>query len=119
MFFWLAAIVALAGWTGLTVWGADEALWMRLVRPLTAVLAMGSAFVGTILPLFGFQMEVTGGRHQDADWRRALLKERTEARVGGYEPRRYPEAISSGRGLEAVLEPKGEPLSAIERVPVG
>jgi hypothetical protein len=119
MLFWLAAAVALAGWAGLTVWGTDASLWMRLVRPLVAVLGVGSAFVGTVLPLFGFQMEVTSGRHQDAGWRRGLLKERVEARVGGYEPRRYPEAISSGRGLEAVLEPQSEPFSAVERVPVG
>jgi glycosyltransferase involved in cell wall biosynthesis len=117
--FWVVAAAALAGWVGLTIWGVDEALWMRLLRPLVAMLGAGSVFVGTILPLFGFQMEVTSGRHQDAGWRRALLKERIEARVGGYEPRRYPEAVASGRGLEAVLEPKGEPLSAVERVPVG
>ncbi len=119
MLFWVAAVVAVAGWIGLTVMGMDEALWMRLVRPLVALVGIGSAFIGILLPLYGFQIEVTCSRHQDAGWRRALLKERIDVKVDGHGPRRYPEAVSSERGLETVLEPDSKSVSSFERMPVG
>lgn len=117
--FWLMAMVSLAGWIGLTVWGPEEAVWLRIARPLVALAGVGAAFVGTILPLFGFQMEVTAGRHQNTTWRRALLKEQVEARVSTHGPRRYPERVSSERGLAAVLEPSEKSVSEPERVRLG
>ncbi len=117
--FWLLAAMALASWIGLTVFGDEHATWVKVIRPLVALAGLGAAFLGTVLPLCGFQMEVAGGRHQNAIWRRSLLKERIESRETGHGPRRFAEGISQERGLTAILEPAEKPIPEAERVTVG
>ena len=119
MLFWVMAGFALASWIGLTIYGHESAIWMKVARPLVALAGVGAAFLGTVLPLFGFQMEIASGRHQNAIWRRALLKERIEAREIGYGSRRIAETVSQERGLPAVLESPEESVSEPQGAAVG
>ena len=74
--FWILALVTFAGWATLAlgVWGGITQPW-RVVGTLLGGLGTWSAFVGTVLPLFGFFLEVEARRLQDSVWRRRLVKE--------------------------------------------
>jgi len=79
---WFLALMALAGWAGIALYAPADSMWTRIVEPLAGLLGTGAFFLGMILPLLGFQFEVTASRIQDAPWRDGLIKEKMEARVG-------------------------------------
>jgi len=111
---WLLAIVALAVWVGLTLRVPEGSLGHLLAKPLVGLFGVGAAVLGMVLPLFGFHLEITGCRLQDADWRNGLLKERINAKVGGYGSCTPSKGFPQERGRRALLEPDSEPVSLVE-----
>lgn len=74
--FWLLAIISFGIWSTIALGFIGP--YDRILQIFgTALGGFGTwaAFVGTILPLFGFFLEVESRRLQDTDWRRALVKE--------------------------------------------
>lgn len=112
--FWIGAVCCAGGWIGLTLSADASSLWMQLVRPLVAIGGVGLAWIGTMLPLFGFLLEVTTTRHQDAGWRRSLLKTRLGHKAGGHAISSPTERISPARRLAAVLEPAWQSVPSAE-----
>lgn len=115
LFCWLLAAAALAGWAALTVYAPVDSLTYRLAGPLVGLLGVCAVFLGLMLPLVGFQLEMIAGRFQGERWRTGLLKEKLEARVSDYGPRRDPEGVPQERGRQTVLESNAQPLSLLER----
>ncbi len=78
-FFWAVAVLCLGGW-GLSNWLLPDG---SVPGSLLSVACIGvgawSVLVGTVLPLFGFHMEIESARAQDATWRDSLVQQR----VGG------------------------------------
>jgi hypothetical protein len=91
-FCWLLAAVALAGWVALTMYVPGDSLAYRLAGPLVGLLGIGAVFLGLMLPLIGFQLEITAGRLQDGRWRQGLLKRKLDAKVN-----------ESGKGVRTLL----------------
>lgn len=73
--FWFVTLVSLGLWLVMTLMTWGEHSRIHVMGTLLGGLGTWAAFVGTILPLFGFFLEVEARRVQDATWRRRLVKE--------------------------------------------
>lgn len=109
--FWIAAFVALLAWAALTAWSPVSGMAFQLLRPLVGVLGMGAAFLGIMLPLLGFHLEVTTSQLQDERWRAGLLKEQLDTRTGDYEIRIPTERVSQERRRTTLPESDRQPVS--------
>lgn len=80
--FWFLAIVSFVIWVTVAL-GFMGSFDKNLQIFGTALGGFGTwaAFVGTILPLFGFFLEVESRRLQDIDWRHGLVKETVRSGV--------------------------------------
>lgn len=70
-FFWVVSVLSFISWVliAVTTQTGISHNW-RIVSALLGGISAWSAFVGTILPLFGFFLEFETRRVQDAEWRR-------------------------------------------------
>ena len=81
--FWVLSIISFGCWVGLslTLSPEDGNGWQIISTSLVG-FGMWAVLVGTILPLFGFILEVESRRHQDPKWRRSHVKEVLKSRSG-------------------------------------
>lgn len=72
--FWLLAFVCLGGWWMLDAWAPAGIWWRRLGSFLLAAVGIWAVFVGTIMPFFGFLMDVIPQQSQSKQWRQSLIE---------------------------------------------
>jgi glycosyltransferase involved in cell wall biosynthesis len=68
-------LLALAGWCVWRFVAPPVSLAARIGSVLLVLCGIWAALVGTVLPLFGFMLDIVGSQHQDASWRAALRKQ--------------------------------------------
>lgn len=74
--FWAFSFICFGSWFGIAVSGFVEgSLGWKIAGTTLGGLGTWAAFVGTILPIFGFFLEVESRRYQSPEWRSQLIKE--------------------------------------------
>ncbi len=116
---WALALAALVGGIGLSAYAPAESFGYRVVMLLVGLFGVGAALLGLLLPLFGFQLEITTGRLQDAGWRDRLLKEKLEGEIGEHGPCTVTKTVSQVRGLAALSQPDLQSVSMFEGATTG
>lgn len=76
MLFWLLAFGCLIGWWMLDAWVPVGIWWRRLCSFLLAAIGFWAVFVGTLMPFFGFLMDVIPQQSQSKRWRESLIEKR-------------------------------------------
>ncbi|QPJ65311.1 MAG: glycosyltransferase family 2 protein [Candidatus Nitrohelix vancouverensis] len=68
------AFLLIAGFT-ISGWALTRDVFSQTAEILILIVGLWSLFVGTILPLFGFFLEIEAYRSQGVEWRSKLIKE--------------------------------------------
>ena len=74
-FFWMVCIILFGVWGAINLAVPSPSPVLSIVLALIFSVGVWSGLVGTILPLFGLNLEINTRPHQNVSWRKAHVKE--------------------------------------------